>query len=136
MSPVKADRLDDEAEAPFALPEVDRGEPMPLHEQVAASIRRAIAEGEAKAGERIPQAKDLAAVLGVNTNTVLRALHLLRDEGLLEMGRGKAIRVTGDSRQGAVVVKAKELITLARRNGFRSEELVDLMQTLLKERWV
>jgi GntR family transcriptional regulator len=136
MSPVKAARLDDEAEAPFALPEVDRGEPMPLHEQVAASIRRAIAEGEAKAGERIPQAKDLAAVLGVNTNTVLRALHLLRDEGLLEMGRGKAIRVTGDAEQGAVVVKAKELITLARRNGYRSEELVDLMQTLLKERWV
>jgi GntR family transcriptional regulator len=136
MSPVKAARLDDEAEALFALPEVDRGEPMPLHEQVAASIRRAIAEGEAKAGERIPQAKDLAAVLGVNTNTVLRALHLLRDEGLLEMGRGKAIRVTGDAEQGAVVVKAKELITLARRNGYRSEELVDLMQTLLKERWV
>jgi GntR family transcriptional regulator len=136
MSPVKAARLDDEAEAPFALPEVDRGEPMPLHEQVAASIRRAIAEGEANAGERVPQAKDLAAVLGVNTNTVLRALHLLRDEGLLEMGRGKAIRVTGDAEQGAVVVKAKELITLARRNGYRSEELVDLMQTLLKERWV
>jgi GntR family transcriptional regulator len=78
----------------------------------------------------------LAAVLGVNTNTVLRALHLLRDEGLLEMGRGKAIRVTGDAEQGAVVVKAKELITLARRNGYRSEELVGLMQTLLKERWV
>jgi GntR family transcriptional regulator len=136
MSPVKAARLDDEAEAPLALPEVDRDEPMPLHEQVAGSIRRAIAEGEAKAGERIPQAKDLAAVLGVNTNTVLRALHLLRDEGLLEMGRGKAIRVTGDAEQGAVVVKAKELITLARRNGYRSEELVGLMQTLLKERWV
>jgi GntR family transcriptional regulator len=136
MSPVKAARLDDEAEAPFVLPEVDRGEPMPLHEQVAASIRRAIAEGEANAGERVPQAKDLAAVLGVNTNTVLRALHLLRDEGLLEMGRGKAIRVTGDAEQGAVVVKAKELITLARRNGYRSKELVDLMQTLLKERWV
>jgi GntR family transcriptional regulator len=136
MSPVKAARLDNEPEAPLALPEVDRDEPMPLHEQVAASIRRAIAEGEAKAGERIPQAKDLAAVLRVNTNTVLRALHLLRDEGLLEMGRGKAIRVTGDPEQGAVVVKAKELITLARRNGYRSEELVDLMQTLLKERWV
>ena len=136
MSPVKAAQLHDEAEAPFALPEVDRDEPMPLHDQVAASIRRAIAEGEAKAGERIPQAKDLAAVLGVNTNTVLRALHLLRDEGLLEMGRGKAMRETGDAEQGAVVVKAKELITLARRNGYRSEELVGLMQTLLKERWV
>jgi DNA-binding transcriptional regulator YhcF (GntR family) len=44
-----------------------------LYEQVAGEIRRAIADGEAKPGERLPPAKDLAAVLGVNTNTVLRA---------------------------------------------------------------
>ena len=77
------------------LTEVDRSDPMPLHDQVAAEIRRAIAEGEADPGDRIPQAKDLAAVLGVNTNTVLRALRVLRDEGLLELGRGRAIVVAG-----------------------------------------
>jgi GntR family transcriptional regulator len=43
-----------------------------LHDQVAAAIRRAIADGEATAGERPAPARDLAAVLGVNTNTVLR----------------------------------------------------------------
>jgi hypothetical protein len=32
-------------------------------------VRRAIAEGEAKPDGRLPPAKDLAAVLGVNTNT-------------------------------------------------------------------
>jgi GntR family transcriptional regulator len=62
---------------------VDRGDRTDLYEQVAGEIRRAIAEGEAKPGERLPPAKDLAAVLGVNTNTVLRSLRLLRDEGLL-----------------------------------------------------
>jgi GntR family transcriptional regulator len=45
---------------------VDRSEGLPLHDQVAAEIRRAIAEGEAAPGERLPLAKDLAAVLGVN----------------------------------------------------------------------
>ena len=74
---------------------VDRSDPVPLHDQVAAQIRRAIADGEAGPGERLPLAKDLAAVLGVNKNTVLRALHILRDEGLLEFRRGRGITVAG-----------------------------------------
>ena len=74
---------------------VDRLDPTDLYEQVAAEIRRAIAEGEAKPGERLPPAKDLAAVLGVNTNTVLRSLRVLRDEGLLEFRRGRGISVAG-----------------------------------------
>jgi GntR family transcriptional regulator len=43
---------------------LDRRDPTDLFEQVAGEIRRAIAEGEAKPGERLPPAKDLAAVLG------------------------------------------------------------------------
>ena len=66
------------------LVNLDRSDPTALHEQVAAQIRRSIADGEAKPGERLPPAKDLAAVMGVNTNTVLRALRSLRDEGLLK----------------------------------------------------
>ena len=48
----------------------------PIYQQVAAELRRDIGEGEAKPGERLPPAKDLAAVLGVNSNTVLRALRV------------------------------------------------------------
>ena len=92
MSPVKPPDYD---ESGLSLSAVDRTGSTDLHEQVAGEIRRAIADGEARPGERIPQAKDLAAVLGVHTNTVLRALRMLRDEGLLEVGRGRAIVVAG-----------------------------------------
>jgi GntR family transcriptional regulator len=109
---------------------VDRTEPTDLYEQVAAEIRRAIAEGEAEAGERLPPAKDLAAVLGVNTNTVLRALRLLREEGLLEFRRGRGISVAGTPAQGAVVQKARELVAFARRHGYRVDELVELINEL------
>ena len=51
-----------------------RDDPAALHEQVASEIRRAIADGEARPGERLPPAQDLAAILDVNRNTVLRAL--------------------------------------------------------------
>jgi GntR family transcriptional regulator len=74
---------------------VDRAEDVALHDQVAAEIRRAIADGEAGPGERLPPGKDLAAVLGVNPNTVLRALRILRDEGLLEFRRGRGVTVAG-----------------------------------------
>ena len=92
---------------------VDKADPTDLYEQVAAEIRRAIAEGEAKPGERLPPAKDLAAVLDVNTNTVLRALRLLRDEGLLEFRRGRGISVAGTPERGAVLNKARELVDFA-----------------------
>lgn len=109
---------------------VDRSDPTTLHEQVAAAIRRAISEGEAGAGDRIPQARDLATVLGVNRNTVLRALRLLRDEGLLEMGRGRTIRVTGSLEQGAVIDRVRELIEFARQQGYKRDELIGLVQRL------
>jgi GntR family transcriptional regulator len=107
---------------------VDRGDPTDLYEQVAAEIRRAITDGEAKPGERLPPAKDLAAVLEVNTNTVLRSLRLLRDEGLLEFRRGRGISVTGTPERGAVVQRAKELVRFARQQGYRLDELVEIIE--------
>jgi DNA-binding transcriptional regulator YhcF (GntR family) len=109
---------------------VDRADPTDLYEQVAGEIRRAIADGEAKPGERLPPAKDLAAVLGVNTNTVLRALRLLRDEGLLEFRRGRGITVAGSPERGAVVQRAKELVDFARSQGYRLDELVEIIENV------
>src|SRR5215472_6636417 len=102
---------------------LDHDNPFDLHEQVAGELRRALAAGEAKPGERLPPARDLAAVLGVNTNTVLRALRQLRDEGLLEFRRGRGITVTGTPQRGAVVEQTKELLRFARAQGYRPDEL-------------
>ena len=107
---------------------VNKGDPTDLFEQVAAEIRRAIADGEAKPGERLPPAKDLAAILGVNTNTVLRSMRLLRDEGLLEFRRGRGISVAGTPERGAVVQRARELVSFARSNGYRVDELVQIIE--------
>jgi GntR family transcriptional regulator len=107
---------------------LDRMDPTALHDQVAAQIRRAIADGEARPGERLPPARDLAAVMGVNTNTVLRALRALREEGLLEFRRGLGIRVTGTPQSSAVADRARELLSFARAQGYRREELITIIE--------
>jgi GntR family transcriptional regulator len=112
------------------LASIDRSDPAALHDQVAAQIRRAIADGEARAGERLPPARDLAAVMEVNANTVLRAMRVLREEGLLEFRRGRGIRVTATPQRGAVVAKARELVAFARQQGYQPDELVAIIQSV------
>ncbi len=102
--------------------------PWPLYEQVAAELRRALAEGEAEPGERLPPAKDLARVLGVNTNTVLRALRQLQEEGLLELRRRKGVTVAGTPERGAVMRKVKELVAFARSQGYGPDEVVAMIE--------
>ncbi len=79
-------------------------------------------------GDRLPPARDLAAVLGVNPNTVLRALRQLRDEGLLEFRRGLGVRVAGTPEHGLLLSKARELLALARHHGYRSDELAQMIE--------
>jgi GntR family transcriptional regulator len=109
---------------------LNRAGPAALHDQVAAQIRRAIAEGEARPGERLPLAKDIAAVLGVNKNTVLRALHVLRNEGLLEFRRGRGITVSGTPPRGAVLTQVRNLLDFARQHGYDRSEIIQMIKDL------
>jgi len=110
--------------------DVDRSDPFPLHDQVAAEIRRAVDDGEAGPGDRLPLAKDLAAVLGVNKNTVLRSLHILRQEGLLEFKRGRGITVAGTPQRGALVEWIRDLLDFARHRGYQPAEVVELIEPM------
>ena len=68
-------------------------------------------------------------MLGVNANTVFRALRTLREEGLVEFRRGRGVSVTGIGPQrSAVVTKARELVAVARRYGYRPEELTAIIE--------
>lgn len=107
---------------------IDRDDPALLHEQVAAQIRKAIADGEAGPGDRLPPARHLAAVMGVNTNTALRALRMLRDEGLLELRQGHGIRVTGTPERSALLDRVADLVQLGRRSGVTRAELARMIE--------
>jgi GntR family transcriptional regulator len=59
---------------------------------------------------------------------VLRALHVLRDEGLLEFRRGRGVTVAGTPPRGELVARARELVRLARHQGYELDELVAIIQ--------
>ncbi len=103
---------------------------LPLHDRVAAEIRRDIANGDVKPGQRLPPAKDMAAVLGLHPNTVFRALRLLRDEGVLEFRRGRGVTVVGTPEKSAVLNRAREFVDFARGQGYRRQEIIDLIEAL------
>jgi len=109
---------------------LDRDDTMALHDQVAAEIRGDIARGEVRAGQRLPPARDMAAVLGVHPNTVLRALRILRDEGVLEFRRGRGVTVSGEPERGVIWAQAQELLHQARRFGLQREDLVSIIENL------
>ncbi len=69
-------------------------------------------------------------MLGVNRNTVLRALRILRDEGIVDFTRGRGVRVTGTPQRSALIAKVGELLDYARSQGYRRAELLALIEEL------
>ncbi|WP_232660812.1 GntR family transcriptional regulator [Pseudonocardia sp. TRM90224] len=109
---------------------VDPARSTPLADQIAASVRRGIAEGSAGAGERLPAARQLADSLGVSIHTVLAGYQQLRDEGLIELRRGRGAIVCAGSPAGraAVVEIAQQLVAAARRIDLDDEEIITMVR--------
>ncbi|SDI23149.1 GntR family transcriptional regulator [Actinokineospora alba] len=61
----------------------------PLHEQIAAEVRRQIATGELAVGAQVPSESQLCALWDASRGPVRQALATLRAEGLIGGGRGK-----------------------------------------------
>lgn len=85
---------------------VDPSSVVPLFDQLAGNIRASVIGGLLMAGERLPSARDLAESLDINVHTVLRAYQLLRDEGLIELRRGRGALVSEKARDYAALTAA------------------------------
>ncbi|MEU7029260.1 GntR family transcriptional regulator [Streptomyces sp. NPDC015232] len=108
---------------------VDPASAVPLGDQIAACVRGALADGSAEPGERLPAARELAESLGVNVHTVLRGYQRLREEGLIELRRGRgAVIVPGAQApdRAQLVERLRALVGEARRLGLSDEEFLDL----------
>ena len=68
----------------------------PLYRQIIALIENALENGLIGGEERLPSERKLAALLGVNRSTVLRAIQELTDRGILLRRLGSGTYVNGE----------------------------------------
>ncbi|MGV9303503.1 MULTISPECIES: GntR family transcriptional regulator [unclassified Nonomuraea] len=103
---------------------VDFSSAQPLADQVAGAVRAALAGGTAGPGDRLPSARNVAATLGINLHTVLRGYQQLRDEGLVELRRGRTAVISGtaDQLRLRLAAAAEEFAKAARQAGASDEE--------------
>ncbi|PJJ63886.1 GntR family transcriptional regulator [Compostimonas suwonensis] len=104
----------------------------PLFEQLVRGIRSQIAEGTLVTGERLPPARVLASSLDINVHTVLRAYQLLRDEGLIELRRGRGASVAAPAERGELPRLIEQLTDESRRLGVAPATVMAMMRQELE----
>lgn len=108
---------------------MDPASPDPIYAQIAGAVRREVAAGRVRPGERLPGARELAAALGVNLHTVLRGYQELRDEGVVELRRGRGAVVTDAApRIAGPAAALRAFIVEARRAGLSAAEAAAMVR--------
>jgi GntR family transcriptional regulator / MocR family aminotransferase len=89
---------------------LDRGNEVPLHEQLERSLREDIRSARLLAGARMPSTRGLAAELGVSRGVVTEAYGQLAAEGYLSTRQGAPVRVATAVRTSIPRVPARSLL--------------------------
>ncbi len=114
------------------LVRVDPTSGQPLFVQIAASVRGSIGRGEVGVGDVLPTVRELAAALGVNMHTVRAAYSELRDEGLVDMRRGRNVTVVAQVPGVAQLhEQIHSVVAAARHVGKSDSEILRLVQEAL-----
>jgi len=103
----------------------------PIFAQLASQVRAQVTLGTLEPGTRLPAARELAASLDVNVHTVLRAYQDLRDEGLVELRRGRGAVVT--ERAGADFAPLRAAIEAVAAESARLSLSPDTAAALVRE---
>lgn len=111
----------------------------PIYEQVTQQIRNAIARGELQLGDKIPSVRELAQLLQINPNTVMRAYQELDRDGLIETRRGQGTFITSSKERVALVREmllkqlVQDFMTNVESLGYSKQDVLRWMQEELEQ---
>ena len=107
---------------------IDPASPLPIFEQLVRAVRSEILAGRLATGARLPSARELGNSLDVNVHTVLHAYQALRDEGLVELRRGRGAVVIGAPDLAEVTRLIKALGGASRSEGLAADTVMALVR--------
>jgi len=116
--------------------EIKPEDPRAVYRQIADEVHRSVAVGVLKPGDPLPAAREMAAELKVNPNTVQHAYRTLAQEGVIQTRRGLGAFVAAappkDPRKKPAVI-ARQIAEKALREAFRHGLLASDLRKALDE---
>lgn len=114
--------------------------PLTISQQIQQQIELAVAKSELKTGDTMPSVRQLAIELGVNPNTVAKALQSLVQKGTLvsQKGRGYFVASLTEKLSDSEINKqlteaAKQFVASTRPLGLTKQDLLKAVTALLPE---
>lgn len=117
---------------------VDFDSPRPIYLQIIDEVKRAVARGALRPGDRLPSQRELAQSLRVNPNTVQRAFREMEVMGLVETVRGEGTFVRADPgrlkrlREELAASAVRQFVQEVRALGLEEAEVLALVRAALK----
>lgn len=111
----------------------------PIYAQIIERVQLDIITGHYKPGEKLPSVRDLASEAAVNPNTMQKALSELEQSGLLYTQRASGRFITEDTeliqrmKTTLATMQVREFIHKMRQIGLDDTEILQLIQTIMKE---
>jgi len=112
---------------------------VPLYRQIAAEVKTAFLQSAIRPGEKLPSVRELAAELGMNPTTIVKAYDLLENQNLIVRRQGQgAFVANGDAlvpqRTRLEIARklSRELAIEGRRLGLAEREVLELVREELE----
>ena len=109
----------------------------PIYEQIKEQIVLDISRGVLKKDDQLPSLRQLSAQLGLNINTVKRALSELEAQGVIYTIAGKGVFVSGDTKSQNIFLQqsldaVKASLVNAKAMGVDRKQVEGLLNEIFK----
>ena len=109
----------------------------PIYEQIKEQIVLDISRGILKKDDQLPSLRQLSAQLGININTVKRALSELEAQGVIYSVAGKGIFISGNAESQNIYLEqsldaVRTALINAKEMGANEERITAMVKELFK----